>query len=384
VSVTAAQGFTAAGVVAGLKPSGTRDLALVVNTGPLAVAGAVYTANRCKANPVLWSEQASADGRVRAVILNSGGANCFTGPAGFATTHATAEQVAAGLGIGAGDVVVCSTGLIGQELRPDLMAGGVDTALAALSDTGGDDAAHAIMTTDTVAKQVVVDGGGWVVGGMAKGAAMLAPGLATMLVVLTCDAVPPAGTDLTALLGSACSRTLERLDSDGCMSTNDTVVLMVSGASEVAVEASTLESAVTSALDQLGRQLIADAEGAQHDIAVTVTNAMNEADAVEVARAVSRSSLFKCAVFGQDPNWGRVVAAVGTTGAAFEPNDLDVVFNGVKVCRSAGIGEDPATVDLSGREVQVVIDLHAGQAEATIWTNDLTYGYVRENAEYST
>ncbi len=384
MSVTAPQGFTAAGVVAGLKPSGNRDLALVVNTGPLAVAGAVYTANRCKANPVLWSEQASADGTVRAVILNSGGANCFTGPSGFATTHATAEQVATGLGIGAGDVVVCSTGLIGQELRPDLMAAGVESALAALCDTGGDEAAHAIMTTDTVAKQVVVDGGGWVVGGMAKGAAMLAPGLATMLVVLTCDAVPPAGTDLTALLRSACTQTLERIDSDGCMSTNDTVVLMASGASGVDVDAATLESAVTSALDQLGRQLIADAEGSQHDIAVTVTNAANEEDAVEVARAVSRSSLFKCAVFGQDPNWGRVVAAVGTTKAAFDPSELDVVFNGVQVCRSAGIGDDPATVDLSGREVHVVIDLHAGTEQATVWTNDLTYGYVQENAEYST
>ena len=301
MTVTTARGFTAAGVVAGLKPSGNRDLALVVNTGPLAAAGAVYTANRCKANPVLWSEQASADGTVRAMILNSGGANCFTGPVGFATTHATAEQVAAGLGIGAGDVVVCSTGLIGQELRPDLMATGVESALAALSDAGGDEAAHAIMTTDTVAKQVVVEGSGWVVGGMAKGAAMLAPGLATMLVVLTCDAVPPAGTDLTALLRSACSETLERLDSDGCMSTNDSVLLMVSGASGVAVDAATLESAVTSALDHLGRQLIADAEGAQHDIAVTVTNAVTEDDAVEVARAISRSSLFKCAVFGQDP-----------------------------------------------------------------------------------
>jgi glutamate N-acetyltransferase/amino-acid N-acetyltransferase len=264
------------------------------------------------------------------------------------------------------------------------MAAGVDAALAALSDTGGDDAAHAIMTTDTVAKQVVVDGDGWVVGGMAKGAGMLAPGLATMLVVLTCDAVPPPGTDLTALLGKACSQTLERLDSDGCMSTNDTVVLMVSGASEVAVDAATLESTVTSALAQLGRQLIADAEGAQHDIAVTVTNALTEDDAVEVARAVSRSNLFKCAVFGQDPNWGRVVAAVGTTRASFDPGSLDVVFNGVQVCRAAGIGDDPATVDLSGREVHVEIDLHAGEAEATIWTNDLTYGYVQENAEYST
>jgi glutamate N-acetyltransferase/amino-acid N-acetyltransferase len=384
VSVTAARGFTAAGVVAGLKPSGSPDVALVVNTGPLAAAGAVYTANRCKANPVLWSEQASADGTVRAVILNSGGANCFTGPTGFATTHATAEQVAAGLAIGAGDVVVCSTGLIGQQLRPELMAAGVDAALADLSDSGGDAAARAIMTTDTVPKQVVVDGDGWVLGGMAKGAGMLAPGLATMLVVLTCDAVPPAGTDLTGLLRSACSRTLERLDSDGCMSTNDSVVLMVSGASGVDVDAETLESAVTSALAQLGRKLIADAEGSQHDIAVTVTHAVDEDDAVEVARAVSRSNLFKCAVFGQDPNWGRVVAAVGTTQAAFDPGDIDVVFNGVQVCRAAGVGDDPATVDLSGRDVQVLIDLHAGSAEATVWTNDLTYGYVQENAEYST
>ena len=240
------------------------------------------------------------------------------------------------------------------------------------------------MTTDTVTKQVVLDGDGWVVGGMAKGAAMLAPGLATMLVVLTCDAVPPPGADLTALLGSACARTLERLDSDGCMSTNDTVVLMVSGASGVAVDASTLESAVTSALDQLGRQLIADAEGAQHDIAVTVTNAADEADAVEVARAVSRSSLFKCAVFGQDPNWGRVVAAVGTTQAGFDPASSTWSSTASRCAVPPVSATTRHTVDLSGREVHVVIDLHAGPAEATIWTNDLTYGYVQENAEYST
>jgi glutamate N-acetyltransferase/amino-acid N-acetyltransferase len=344
----------------------------------------VFTENRCKANPVLWSEQASADGTVRAVVLNSGGANCFTGPEGFATTHATAEQVAAGLGIGAGDVVVCSTGLIGRTLPRDLLSAGVSAALRALSPTGGDDAAAAIMTTDTVAKQAVVDRPGWVVGGMAKGAGMLAPGLATMLVVLTSDAVPPPDTDLTALLGSACSRTLERLDSDGCMSTNDSVVLMVSGASGVEVGAGALESAVTTALADLGRQLISDAEGAEHDIAVTVTSAADEGDAVDVARAISRSNLFKCAVFGKDPNWGRVVAAVGTTRAAFEPDRIDVFFNGIQVCRSAGVGEDPDTVDLSGREVRVLVDLHAGPAEATIWTNDLTYGYVHENAEYST
>jgi glutamate N-acetyltransferase / amino-acid N-acetyltransferase len=384
VSVTAAKGFTASAATAGLKPSGRPDVALVVNTGPLAVAGTVYTVNRCKANPVLWSQQASADGIVRAVILNSGGANCFTGPEGFAVTHATAEQVAAGLGIGAGDVVVCSTGLIGRQLRLDLMSAGVEAAVAGLSPDGGPDAAVAIMTTDTVAKQTVVQADGWVVGGMAKGAGMLAPGLATMLVVLTCDAVPADGTDLTALLGHACSRTLERIDSDGCMSTNDTVVLMASGASGVTVGAADLEAAVATVLDDLGRQLIGDAEGSEHDIAVTVTNAADENDAVEVARAVSRSNLFKCAIFGQDPNWGRVVAAVGTTAAAFEPGDIDVSFNDVQVCVAAGPGADPAKVDMSDREVRVVVDLHAGSATATIWTNDLTYGYVQENAEYST
>jgi glutamate N-acetyltransferase/amino-acid N-acetyltransferase len=387
MSVTSPSGFRAAGVTAGLKVSGRPDLALVVNDGPLQVAAGVFTSNRVVAAPVVWSRQALSDGLASAVVLNSGGANACTGPDGFADTHRTAEHVATTLGVSAGDVLVCSTGLIGERLPMDALLAGVDIAAAALSSTGGPDAAVAIMTTDTVAKMVLVEGGGWSVGGMAKGAGMLAPGLATMLVVLTTDAVVTA-EQADAALRAATRATFDRVDSDGCMSTNDTVLLLASGASGVTVSDAELADAVTQAAAQLARKLVADAEGASHDIAVTVTNAETEEAAVAVARAVTRSNLFKAAVFGNDPNWGRVLAAVGTVPvevAAFDASTLDVAINGVMVCRAGGVGDDRALVDLAAaREVQVLVDLHAGRAMATVWTNDLTHDYVHENSAYST
>jgi glutamate N-acetyltransferase/amino-acid N-acetyltransferase len=388
MSVTRASGFTASGVTAGLKPSGRPDLALVVNTGPDQVAAAVFTTNRVKAAPVLWSQQAVADGRLRAVVLNSGGANACTGPAGFADTHHTAELVADALSagvdeVGAGDVAVCSTGLIGTRLPMDRISAGVTAAAGALDEDGGADAARAIMTTDTVPKTAGYVDEGWSVGGMAKGAGMLAPGLATMLVVITTDAVLDAEA-ADAHLRKACGASFERVDSDGCMSTNDTVVLMSSGASGVRPTAHDFQAALDETCHDLAMQLLRDAEGAAHDIAIEVQHAANEADALEVARAVARSNLFKCAVFGGDPNWGRVLAAIGTTAADFEPDRIDVAFNGVEVCRDGAIGEDRSLVDLSGRDVRVVINLRNGRGSATVWTNDLTYDYVKENAEYST
>ena len=383
MSVTAAQGFRASGVAAGLKSSGGRDVALVVNDGPGSAAAAVYTSNRCKAAPVLWSERASADGAVRAVVLNSGGANCYTGPEGFQTTHATAELVAELCGVGAIDVVVCSTGLIGQQLDRDRLLGGVREAHAALSPAGGGDAAAAIMTTDTHEKQAVVRRDGWAVGGMAKGAGMLAPGLATMLVVLTTDADADAAT-CDRVLRAATRVTFDRVDSDGCMSTNDTVVLMSSGASGVAPDEQELAEAVREVCHDLAMQLLRDAEGSEHDVAVEVVGAASEDDALEAARAVARSNLFKCAVYGKDPNWGRVLAAIGTTRAAFDPHGIDVTMNGVAVCRAGAPGEDRALVPFDGRDVHVLVDLHAGERAATIWTNDLTVAYVHENSAYST
>ncbi len=389
MSVTAASGFAAAGVVAGLKSSGKRDLAIVQNLGPLQAAAAVFTTNRCKANPVLWSEQVIADGVVSAIVLNSGGANCYTGAGGFQTTHETAEAVAERLEVSAGDVLVCSTGLIGEQLDLDLLKTGVwDATLAITTDSGvseaaGLAAAEAIMTTDTRAKQARVSSPeGWTVGGMAKGAGMLAPGLATMLVVITTDAVLNS-EQLDTALRAATRVTFDRLDSDGCMSTNDTVALLGSGASGVEPAAEAFEDALTSVCRDLAEQLQADAEGASHDIAIEVVNAASEDDAVEVGRAVSRSNLFKAAIFGNDPNWGRVLAAVGTTSAEFDPYGIDVAINGVQVC-SAGEPDKPRDlVDLAPRAVHVLIDLHAGPATATILTNDLTHDYVHENSAYA-
>ena len=381
--ITAPAGFRAAAVTAGLKPSGKPDLAVVVNDGPDHHAAAVFTSNRVEAAPVTWSRQVLADGRVDAVVLNSGGANACTGAAGFADSHLSAEHVATAVGVSPGDVVVCSTGLIGELLPMEKITAGIKSAVAALSKTGGQDAAIAIMTTDTVDKQALVTGDGWSVGGMAKGAGMLAPALATMLVLITTDAVSDAGA-LDAALRVATETTFDRIDSDGCMSTNDTVLLMSSGASGAQPSAAELTRAVTAVCADLARQLIADAEGARHDIAIEIRSAASVADALEVARAVARSNLFKCAIFGGDPNWGRILAAVGTTRAAFEPATLDVSVNGIQVCVAGGVGQDRTLVDLSAREVQVAVDLHAGAHSATIWTNDLTHDYVHENSAYST
>ena len=382
MSVTAPQSFRAAGVAAGLKTSGAPDLALVVNDGPDHHVAAVFTSNRVQAAPVVWSRQVLRDGRADAVVLNSGGANACTGAQGFADTHLTAERTAELLGVSAGDVVVCSTGLIGELLPMPSLLEGVARAADALSADGGVDAAVAIKTTDTVHKVAVAQRDGWSVGGMAKGAGMLAPALATMLVVVTTDAVVEPGS-LDVVLRAATAKTFDRIDSDGCQSTNDTVVLMASGASGVAVSGSDLTEAVTEVCASLARQLIADAEGAHHEIAIEVRSAATEADALEVGRAIARNNLFKCAVFGNDPNWGRVLAAVGTTRAAFEPERLDVSINGVQVCRAGGVGEDRSLVELTGREGHVLVDLHAGDEAATIWTNDLTHDYVHENSAYS-
>jgi glutamate N-acetyltransferase / amino-acid N-acetyltransferase len=383
MSVTAAQGFRAAGVVAGLKNNGSADVALVVNDGPNATAAAVFTANRVKAAPVLWTQQVIADGRLRAVVLNSGGANACTGPEGFADTHRTAEHVADALDVGAGEIAVCSTGLIGERLPMQRLLAGVDAAAAELSSTGGPDAAEAIRTTDTVAKQASFTGTGWTVGGMAKGAGMLAPALATMLCVLTTDAVASSAT-LEASLRRASGRTFDRIDGDGCMSTNDTVVLMASGASGVTPEPAELAAAVEAVCADLARQLIADAEGATKEVTIEIVGAANETDAVEVGRAIARNNLLKCALFGNDPNWGRVLAAIGTTSAAFEPDQLDVAINGIEVCRGGAAGAPRDEVDLTGRDVHIRVDLHAGADRATILTNDLSHAYVEENSAYST
>lgn len=388
MSVTAAAGFVASGVRAGIKASGNPDLALVVNDGPRDVMVGVFTSNRFQAAPVLWSQQVVADQSGRVVILNSGGANACTGAPGFADTHRTAEHVAqtlSGLGrdIGAGDVAVCSTGLIGERLPMDSLLAGVDAAAAALAADGGDDAAVAIMTTDTVPKLAVRQGNGYTVGGMAKGAGMLAPGLATMLVVITTDADVPA-MDAEKALRSATARTFDRIDSDGCMSTNDTVLLLANGASGIAPAYEEFARVVEEVCADLARGLIGDAEGASKDIVITVRNAATEADALLAARAISRSNLLKCALHGEDPNWGRVLSALGTTSAEFAPEKVDVTINGVRICIGGGIGEPRELVDMSGRVIAIEVDLAAGVEQASIWTNDLTADYVHENSAYST
>lgn len=383
MSVTAPSGFAASGVVAGLKASGKRDLALVKNLGPLTSAAAVFTTNRCKANPVLWSERVIQDGVVSAIVLNSGGANCYTGAKGFQTTHATAEAVAEQLEVSAGDVLVCSTGLIGDQLPLDKLIAGVSSAAAALATDAGLGAAEAIMTTDTRPKESAHRAPeGWTIGGMAKGAGMLAPGLATMLVVLTTDAVL-SSEQLDAALRSATRVTFDRLDSDGCMSTNDTVALLGSGASGVEPDEAAFTLALTAVCRALAEQLQADAEGASHDIAIEVVGAASEDDAVAVGRAVSRSNLFKAAIFGNDPNWGRVLAAVGTTDAEFDPYGIDVAINGVQICTGGEPDQPRDLVDLTPRKVHILIDLHAGEETATILTNDLTHDYVHENSAYA-
>ena len=389
MTVTTPKGFRASGVAAGLKDGGRSDVALVVNDGPDFTVAGVFTGHRVKAAPVLWSQQVLRGGIVRAVVLNSGGANACTGPAGFQDTHATAEHTAAALSgrasrfpVGAGDVAVCSTGLIGERLPLKKLLSGVDAAARGLARDGGAAAAQAIMTTDTVPKTALHSGQGFTVGGMAKGAGMLAPGLATMLVVLTTDAVADAST-LDTVLRDACRVTFDRLDSDGCMSTNDTVLLMASGASRIEPTPQELAEAVTAVCADLARQLVADAEGATKEVAIEVTGAASEADAVEVGRAIARNNLVKTAFFGNDPNWGRILAAIGTTGAQFEPDEVDVAINGVWICRNGAAGEDRSKVDLSARAVAVTVRLNAGDAAATVLTNDLSMGYVHENSAYS-
>ncbi|MDI3386827.1 bifunctional glutamate N-acetyltransferase/amino-acid acetyltransferase ArgJ [Streptomyces sp. B-S-A8] len=384
MSVTAAKGFTAAGIAAGIKQNGNPDLALVVNNGPRLAAAGVFTSNRVKAAPVLWSEQVLGGGQVQSVVLNSGGANACTGPKGFQDTHATAEKVAEVLDLNAGEIAVASTGLIGVTLPMDKLLPGVESAAAQLSEHGGEKAAIAIKTTDTVHKTAVVTSeAGWTVGGMAKGAGMLAPGLATMLVVLTTDAdVDTAALD--AALRSATRTTFDRVDSDGCMSTNDTVLLLASGASEVVPDQGEFAEAVREVCADLARQLIGDAEGASKDIRIEVINAASEEDAVEVGRSIARNNLLKCAIHGEDPNWGRVLSAIGTTSAAFDPNRLNVAINGVWVCKNGSVGEDRDKVDMRYREVAITADLAAGTAEpVVIWANDLTAEYVHENSAYS-
>jgi glutamate N-acetyltransferase/amino-acid N-acetyltransferase len=382
VTVTAAAGFLAAGVHAGLKSSGSPDLALVVNQGPSAAAAAVFTSNRAKANPILWSQQVITDGQVRAIVLNSGGANCFTGSQGFQTTHATAEAVADALKLSAGDVLVCSTGLIGEQLDRTKLTMGAAVAAAELSVGGGDAASRAIMTTDSVPKTAVINQDGWTIGGMAKGAGMLAPGLATMLVVITTDAdLSPAQLD--AALRAATAVSFDRLDSDGCMSTNDQVTLMASAASGIHPGLPDFTAALTVLCADLARQLQADAEGASHDIRIEVIGAASESDAVEVGRSVARSNLFKAAIFGNDPNWGRVLAAIGTTAAEFDPYQVDVSMNGIRVCHAGEPDQSRDSVDLRPRAVQLTIDLQVGTAGATILTNDLTHAYVHENSAYA-
>ncbi|NUK25120.1 bifunctional glutamate N-acetyltransferase/amino-acid acetyltransferase ArgJ [Streptomyces lunaelactis] len=382
MSVTAAKGFTAAGIAAGIKQNGNPDLALVVNNGPRRAAAGVFTSNRVKAAPVQWSEQALKGGQVSAVVLNSGGANACTGPQGFQDTCATAEKAAEVLGRGIGEVAVASTGLIGLLLPMDKVLAGVEKAAGELSAHSGEKAAIAIKTTDSVHKTAAVTKDNWTVGGMAKGAGMLAPGLATMLVVLTTDADVDSAT-LDKALRDATRQTFDRVDSDGCMSTNDTVLLLASGASGVTPEAAEFAEAVRTVCDDLARQLIGDAEGSSKDIRIEVINAASEDDAVQVGRTIARNNLLKCAIHGEDPNWGRVLSAIGTTHAVFDPDRLNVAINDVWVCKSGSVGEDRELVNMAGREVRITADLAAGSESAVIWANDLTAEYVHENSAYS-
>ena len=383
MSVTAPLGFRAAGVTAGLKQSGDRDVAVVINDGPSRAAAAVFTSNRVHAAPVKWSRQVVSGGRVRAVVLNSGGANACTGPLGFQDTHATAERLAAALGDSAGEIAVCSTGLIGERLPMDKLLPAVDAAVAEADRSGGVHAADAIRTTDTIIKIAFRRQDGYAIGGMAKGAGMLAPSLATMLVVLTTDAdLSPA--ELDSALRSATAVTFDRLDSDGCTSTNDTVLLMASGASGVKPDHRDFTRALIEVCADLARQLQRNAEGASKYVVIEVVGAASESDAVTVGRSVARNNLLKCALAGADPNWGRVLTAVGTTDAAFEPDRLNVAMNGIWVCRAGAPGDDRSKVDLRGKDITITVDLSAGPHSAVILTTDLTEAYVHENSAYST
>ncbi len=398
MSVTAAKGFRAGSVAAGLAARGGADFTIVVNDGPLDAAAAVFTTNRATAHPIRWSKVAILDGVARAVVLNAGGANCFTGPEGFTLTHRTAEVTAESLSadavaqglpeVSASDVLVCSTGLIGEPLPAGAVMAAIPLAVGQLESTeqAGELSSQAIMTTDSVPKRAVKvvesDAGSYTIGGMAKGAGMLAPGLATMLVVITTDAELSAAV-LDRSLRAATQVSFDRLDSDGCMSTNDQVTLMASGASGVSPDDASFTAALTDVCLSLAMGLLVDAEGASHNIAIEVTGAPSEDDAVVVARSVARNNLFKAAVFGNDPNWGRVLAAIGTAPVEFDPDGVDISMNGVRVCHK-GTPDRPRTdVDLTPKETHVLIELHSGGSAATVWTNDLTHDYVHENSAYS-
>ena len=375
-------GFTAAACAAGLKSSGALDLTLIVNNGPNFDAAAVYTSNQVVAAPVIWSKQVTKEKIVRAAILNSGGANACTGPRGFADTHQTAEHVGQVLGISSGEVVVCSTGLIGELLPMEKIISGIDLISKELSQDSLHDIASAIMTTDSVSKIANVKGDSFEISGVAKGAGMLAPALATMLSVVMTDAKLPENAQ--QIFQRVCDRTFNRIDSDGCTSTNDTVLLMGSGASEFVPTDADLESALMQVCGSLSQQLIADAEGSTKTVAIAIKNAASESEAVEVARACARNNLLKCAIFGGDPNWGRVLAAVGTAKVAMNPLDIDVTLNGVKVAQSSAPFEDRNKVSFENRLVTVEVDLKIGSSNATVFTNDLSHDYVHENSAYAT
>ena len=375
-------GFTAASCAAGLKSSGALDLTLVVNNGPNFDAAAVYTSNQVVAAPVIWSKQVTKDKIVRAAILNSGGANACTGPQGFADTHKTAEYVGELLNISSGEVVVCSTGLIGELLPMEKILSGIDVISKNLKDDALTDVARAIMTTDSVAKIATYKSANFEVSGVAKGAGMLAPALATMLSVIMTDAVLPENAQ--EVFKRVCDRTYNRIDSDGCTSTNDTVLLMGSGASGYEPTERELEDLLMQVCGSLSQQLIADAEGSTKTVAIKVFGAVNEAEAVEVARACARNNLLKCAIFGGDPNWGRVLAAVGTAQAQLNPQNIDVTLNGVQVAKASAPFADRNQVSFSNRLVTIDINLNIGSAQATVFTNDLSHDYVHENSAYAT
>ena len=376
------KGFRGAAIAAGLKSSGALDLTIIENTGPRFDAAAVYTSNKVVAAPVIWSREVTKGKLVRAAVLNSGGANACTGPQGFADTHHTAEKVADLLGISSGEVVVCSTGLIGELLPMPKIFSGLESIATVLKSDSLDDVSRAIMTTDSVPKVATVSISGVEFVGIAKGAGMLAPALATMLSVVMTDAVLPENAQ--EIFSRVTDRTYNRIDSDGCTSTNDTVLLMGSGASKVSLSDAEFESALMEICGSLAAQLIADAEGSTKTVAITIKGAATEEDAVEVARACARNNLLKCAIFGADPNWGRVLAAVGTADAQMDALNIDVVLNGIHVAKESAPFEDKNKVSFADRLVSLEVNLNIGTASATVMTNDLSHDYVHENSAYST
>jgi glutamate N-acetyltransferase/amino-acid N-acetyltransferase len=377
------QGFRAAGVAAGLKSSGALDLTIIENQGPEFTCAGVFTTNKVVAAPVIWTKQIVSGGVINAVILNSGGANACTGAQGFADTHRTAEYVASALGISSSEVAVCSTGLIGEYLPMAKVLAGVDAIISEMNEYGLENAARAIMTTDSVPKIVSIERYGITITGIAKGAGMLAPSLATMLSVIMTDAIVDAST-LQEIFARVCDRTYNRIDSDGCTSTNDTVLLLLSGASGIGLELGRFEEMLMEVCGSLALQLIEDAEGHTKVVSILVRNAVSESDAVNVGRACARNNLLKCALFGGDPNWGRILAAVGTADADFDSLDIDVELNGIMVARASSPGDDRTLVDLSGKLIAIVINLKVGSYDATILTNDLSHDYVHENSAYAT